>query len=118
MAPELSWKTDELLVVGDTTFRLLPDAEFFWGAKPPTEAGRADFFVAKPRWLVERYIALISELQPKHIFELGMFQGGSTALLAELARPRRLVAIDRAPGKKQRIAAYAADRSREDAIRI
>lgn len=116
--PRPVWKTDELLVVGGTTFRLLPDQGFYWSVRPPADSGGADFFVAKPRWLVERYIALISELQPKHIFELGMFQGGSTALLAELARPRRLVAIDRAPGKKRRIAAYAADRGREDAIRL
>jgi SAM-dependent methyltransferase len=118
MPPKLSWKTDELLVVGDTTFRLLPDAEFFWGAKPPAEAGKADFFVAKPRWLVERHIALIRELQPKHIFELGMFQGGSTTLMAELAEPRRLVAIDRAEGQKRRVDAFAADHGLEGAIRI
>jgi SAM-dependent methyltransferase len=116
--PRLVWKTDELLVVGDTTFRLLPDQGFYWGVKPPADVGETDFFVAKPRWLVERYIALIEELQPKHIFELGMFQGGSTALLAELAVPRRLVAIDRAQGQKRRLEAHAVDRGLEDAIRV
>ena len=118
MPSELSWKTDELLVVSDTTFRLLPDRGIYWGGKPPTEQGSTDFFVAKPRWLVERYIRLIEQLQPRHIIELGIFQGGSTALLAELARPRRLVAIDRAKGEKHRVSEYAADRGLGDVIRI
>jgi SAM-dependent methyltransferase len=118
MRSELSWKTDELLVLSDTTFRLLPDRGFYWEVKPPGVEGGIDFFVAKPRWLVERYIRLIEELQPRHIFELGMFQGGSTALLAALASPRRLVAIDRAEGEKPRVSEYAAHRGLEDAIRI
>jgi Methyltransferase domain len=112
----LSWKTDELFVVEDTTFRILPD-HGFWGVKPRSDDERADFFVAKPRWLVERYARLIEELRPKYIFELGMFQGGSTALLAELARPERLVAIDRALRDKERVEEYAATRGLAGVVR-
>lgn len=52
------------------------------------------FKVFKPRSSVESYAALIEELQPQQILELGIDMGGSTVLLAELARPRKLVAVD------------------------
>jgi predicted O-methyltransferase YrrM len=52
------------------------------------------FVLAKPRQMVERYKALMSGLRPKRVIELGIFQGGSAALFALLARPDRLVALD------------------------
>ena len=53
--------------------------------------------IAKSRELVERHVALVDELGPQHIFELGALHGGSTLFFAEIARPRRIVAVDRAP---------------------
>ena len=55
------------------------------------------FQVVKSRWLVDRYINLIAEFRPERIFELGIFDGGSTALIAQLAEPTKLVAIELAP---------------------
>jgi Methyltransferase domain len=52
------------------------------------------FFLMKPRALVDQYVALIAELRPQTIFELGIFRGGSTAFLSHLAAPKRLVAVD------------------------
>jgi predicted O-methyltransferase YrrM len=52
------------------------------------------FVLAKKRHMIERYQALMSGLGPKRIIELGIFQGGSAALFALLARPDRLVALD------------------------
>jgi predicted O-methyltransferase YrrM len=52
------------------------------------------FVLAKPRHMVERYEELMSRLQPKRIIEMGIFQGGSAALFALLARPDRLIALD------------------------
>ena len=44
--------------------------------------------------MIERYEELMSRLRPKRIIELGIYQGGSAALFALLARPDRLVALD------------------------
>jgi predicted O-methyltransferase YrrM len=52
----------------------------------------------KPRPLVEEYEQMIEALQPRAIIELGIYQGGSTALLAQLAMPDKLVAIDLTAG--------------------
>ena len=55
---------------------------------------------------------MIEELQPRHVFELGIFDGGSTLFIAELAQPRRIVAIDRGPleGDLERLRRHAANR--------
>jgi hypothetical protein len=50
-------------------------------AEPPArtrEREAADFFVTKPRSLVERYVEVIGHLEPKQIFELGTpFKGAA-----------------------------------------
>jgi SAM-dependent methyltransferase len=115
----LLWKDDDLLLLGGATFRLLPDS-LLWEAEPPAriaEREAADFFVTKPRSLVERYVEVIEHLEPKHIFELGIFQGGSTALLAELAQPRKLVAIDRTQSPVRQLEKYIASRGLDEVIR-
>ncbi|MEO7573751.1 MAG: class I SAM-dependent methyltransferase, partial [Acidimicrobiales bacterium] len=50
--------------------------------------------VFKPRHAIEQYQAMIEQAQPRRIVELGIYNGGSAALLAQIARPERLVAID------------------------
>jgi cephalosporin hydroxylase len=57
----------------------------------------ADMQIYKPRWLIEKYAALFDELQPRRLFEIGIFGGGSTALFAQLANPEKHVAIDVRP---------------------
>jgi hypothetical protein len=53
--------------------------------------------VFKAPELVERYVALVEELKPQRLFELGMFGGGSTLFFTEFVRPKKIVAIDREP---------------------
>ncbi len=55
---------------------------------------RECFCVRKPRPLVEATVALLDELHPDRIVELGIASGGSTALLALVARPEALLALE------------------------
>jgi SAM-dependent methyltransferase len=75
------------------------------------EVQEGEFFIFKPRALLEHYAGLIEELQPQHILELGIFAGGSTLFFAELARPRRIAAIDIASltNVRDRLHDHAAD---------
>lgn len=50
--------------------------------------------VCKPRLLVEKNLALLRELSPRRIFELGISQGGSVALIALAAEPDLLVSVE------------------------
>lgn len=93
----LNWDDDQRLKVGETTFRTMPPKGF-----DIPEPDEGEFLILKSRSLVERYATLIEELEPRHVFELGIYGGGSTLFFAELARPRRIVAIDRLPLKSIR----------------
>jgi predicted O-methyltransferase YrrM len=88
--PTLEWHDDTRLVVDGTRFAVKP-----MGFSP--EEAAYGLALLKPRWMVERYAELRSQIDPANIFELGIYEGGSAAMLALLFRPRRLVAIDLNP---------------------
>ena len=86
----LQWLDAERFTVGDTQFQIPPPG---W-VLPPEPIEETTFFVSKRRELVDKYAALVDELRPQRIVELGLLAGGSTALLCELADPVALVAVD------------------------
>jgi hypothetical protein len=59
----------------------------------PSQPGR--FCLVKPRSAVDAYEQMLRGLAPRRIVEVGMFDGASTALVAEITRPEKLVGIDR-----------------------
>jgi SAM-dependent methyltransferase len=109
----LAWTDDEHFTIGGTKFvAMRADA-----AKPTVCDD--EFFVFKPRPLIDQYAALIEELEPQHVFELGFFAGGSTLLFAQLGRPRRVVNIDWEPMSENRakLERHAAATGLDDVIR-
>lgn len=83
----LEWISDDEFVVEGVTYAcsLIP--------KPPKSTAER-FRLVKSREHVERYRDVISQAKPQTVVELGIFDGGSTALLAQLARPKKLIAVD------------------------
>src|SRR6476469_2049741 len=116
----LNWVDDERFVVRDATFRVIPNAasgqQFADAATAANKAG--ELFVAKPRWRLERYIEVIQRLEPRRVVELGIYQGGSTALFAEIARPERLVAIDKQVGGHKPLDDYIARLGLGDVLHV
>jgi SAM-dependent methyltransferase len=94
----LEWRGDRGFVIDGTVFQTVAFVAGEHGLPG------AEFTVAKPRWMIERYLELIGALEPRNIFELGVLQGGSTAMLAEVTRPSRLVAIDFFPPRPKLVA--------------
>jgi hypothetical protein len=84
----LRWVDDHRCVLKETTFEL-KDVEDT-GSKDPT----SDLVLLKPRWMIERYVALANQLRSPNVVELGIHRGGSTAFLTLLLNPRKLVAMD------------------------
>lgn len=66
--------------------------EFVCGYRPESTAQR--FYIVKTPDLIERYRELCERFHGGTFFELGIAEGGSTALLALWAQPARLVAVD------------------------
>jgi hypothetical protein len=69
----------------------LPDAT---AGKPSSPN---DFILLKTPGMVEDFIKIVRPLEPKNIFELGVFKGGSVVAYNEILRPRKLVAVDLMP---------------------
>jgi predicted O-methyltransferase YrrM len=80
----------DAILPGDS-FRV-DDVEFVCKYSPESTAGR--FFIVKPLALVDQYREVCRRFEGGTIFELGIAEGGSTALLALLARPSKLIAVD------------------------
>ena len=81
---ELIWNADDRFTVDGVSF-VCSHGE-----------STADFFcIRKPRPLVDATVALLRQIRPTRIVEIGIASGGSAALLALVAQPRILVAIER-----------------------
>jgi SAM-dependent methyltransferase len=115
----LAWADDTRFTLGEATFHAPRPGALFPDIESAEALGEDEFVILKPRALVERYVALIDELKPQHIFELGISKGGSTLFFAELARPRRVVAIDQQLHNRDRnrIERYAARRNLSNVVR-
>jgi len=81
---ELTWHGDDRFEVDGVSFLSSH------GASTPDA-----FCIRKPRPLVESTVALVRRTRPARIVEVGIASGGSAALLALIAQPVGLVAIER-----------------------
>src|SRR4051794_792235 len=86
MAGSFEWATASDLVIDGVVLRADAQDRF--------TSTKDLFCVIKRPDLVEEYIKVVQELRPQHVVELGICKGGSTALLAMLAQPTRLMAFE------------------------
>lgn len=117
MPSTVTWQSDDRCVVGGTVFQTLP-VDLLEQDRPQVSMEGADFWLFKEEPLIRRYVELVDELAPRNIFELGIFQGGSTAFLAELAEPDVLVTIDERPPRGEVLREYVSKRDLGDVVRI
>lgn len=105
----MRWLDDTAFEIESVRFEL--SIEHRW----PSSAGH--FLLVKHREMVERYVALLDELCPKHILELGVFQGGSAAFLWLYSAPERLVTIDLKDDRVRALDDFVRDRHIEGRLR-
>jgi len=96
-------------VIWNADDRFTVDGVSFLSSHGPSTPDR--FCIRKPRPLVDATVALVRRVQPARIVEIGIASGGSAALLALVARPERLVAIERDPTPVAALADLIAARS-------
>ena len=112
-----TWETEDRCVVDGTVFQTLP-VDLLEQEKPSFSMKGADFLLLKERPLVERHVELIQALDPRNVVELGVYEGGSTAFLFQVAAPRRLVAVDLKPPNNPTLPDFVARRGLEDDLRV
>ena len=84
------WLDEGRLAVGDVVFDVIVDPDRYMAEQSTPR----HFVVAKRPDMVELLTDVVEELEPRRIVELGIFKGGSAALLASLAAPEMLTAIE------------------------
>lgn len=106
------WCADGTLVVDGVTF-----------VPTPPGAGRfasssTRFCLVKRADLVRDHLALLAEARPRVVVELGVLEGGSTALTALVAEPDALVAVELTPPRSPGLADLVRARGLEEQVRV
>jgi predicted O-methyltransferase YrrM len=94
--PSVVWSSDDAFNVGGTTYFVVEFQQPLRALRASRNASNG-FAIYKSREQVEAFVRLAAGFRGSRIVELGIYEGGSTALLAQLARPERLVAVDITP---------------------
>lgn len=108
MPPTLHFTDDQHLRIGECDF-FCDDA---LRSTPPGHLG-----LMKTREMVEGYTTLCTDPDPRAVVELGINKGGSTAMLAELLQPDRLVAIELDARPARALTEYIERRSLQEVVR-
>lgn len=86
-APAVTWRAEEVLEVDGVQFVAR-------GATNRFTSSSDRFCLVKRPALVAAYLQLLDDMRPATIVELGVYQGGSSALMALAANPEVLVAVE------------------------
>jgi hypothetical protein len=86
----ITWTSDDSFVIDSVEYVCRPVKGRF-----PSVWDR--FCLLKARWQVDWYAQFLEDLAPRAMIEIGMFDGGSMALGADLVAPHKLVGIDARP---------------------
>ena len=110
---EMEWLDRHHMRIGDTEFVLQHSRED-WA---DSESTSSRFILAKTRNMIERHVAH-APTQVQNVVDLGIFRGGSVALLQKLFSPRRLVALDLITERVAAIDEFVVDHSLEDVVHL
>jgi predicted O-methyltransferase YrrM len=89
--------------------------EFVTGWLRPSEPG--SMTIVKDEQMVAPYRELFARYPDPRVVELGIFQGGSVALIALLAKPRKLVAFELEQAPVEPLLELVRERGLEDVVR-
>lgn len=87
--PEVIWSTEKIEVDG-ATFLTPQDADVYMNI----ESESSNLVLIKNRTMIDLLLAITAGRPVDRIVEIGIFKGGSAALLATLFRPTRLTALE------------------------
>lgn len=82
------WVDAQTLEVGGVEYVCAPALRGGFASTPHR------FCLVKPRESVEAYLGFLTRLRPRHVIEVGVFHGGSLALVSDVSGPDRIVGID------------------------
>jgi methyltransferase family protein len=87
----VTWTSDDTFVIADVEYVCRPLTDRF-----PSTPDR--LCLVKDPWQVDWYEVLLRDVAPQRMIEIGIWDGASMALCAELVHPKTLVGIDNREG--------------------
>jgi predicted O-methyltransferase YrrM len=106
-----TWRDQEVLEIDGVEF-------VAQGAIKRFKSSRDRFCLVKRPDLVAAYLSLLADLQPATIVELGVFQGGSCALMALAGGPDVLVSLELSEERVPALDALIAERGLGDRVHV
>jgi SAM-dependent methyltransferase len=88
VATALDWRGEDEFVLDGVEFGLRP------GVSEPFDSTPGRFCLCKAPWAIDELERLLAELRPRRVIEVGIKQGGSTALISGLCELDKLVGIE------------------------
>ena len=111
---EIVWTAKNRCRVGDVNFFATVDESEYLAAT----SNEAEFLIVKNREMIEAELEWTAQRDVRNIVDLGIWQGGSVALLDCIFQPEKLVAIEYTTGDLPPLEAYIRERERGDQIRL
>jgi len=108
---EVSWRAEDVLEIGGVQFVTRPLAHRFRSVSDR-------FCLVKRPDLVAAYLELIDDLRPAAVVELGVYQGGSCALMALVANPDVLVGVELDQARVPALDALIAERGLGERVHV
>ena len=106
----INWLDKTRFQINDTNFRCY---DWVFGSQ---ESTTEEYFLQKDASMVRVHEALVAQLQPQHVFELGIWQGGSCVFFDVLTNPQKLVAIELSEQRISALDSYIARHGRADKL--
>jgi SAM-dependent methyltransferase len=110
-ATKLKWTDDHHLRVGNANFLVTLDSDIWETADPDSD----EFVLLKNRGMVERLLR-VAPAPVENIVDLGIFKGGSVALLQEVFSPQRIVGVDWSADRAEVLDRFIARHSLSDRV--
>jgi hypothetical protein len=111
VAASVSWPEEDVLEVDGVTFVSRPVTDRFTSSNDR-------FCLVKRPPLIAAYLDLLDDLRPTAIVEIGVYQGGSCALMALVSHPRVLVAVELSEKRIPALDSLIADRGLSERVHV
>jgi predicted O-methyltransferase YrrM len=112
----MEWLSKRMFQIGSHKFSISASiVEMFVSSK---NIDGNTFDLAKTPNLLVRYFNRIAKRKPRHLLELGVFRGGSAALLQLIAKPERMLALELSPERIGILDRFIETEGLEDRLRV
>jgi hypothetical protein len=110
----LTWTSSTDLHIDGTVFHASVNPEIYHN-RVSDESG---FLLVKNREMVEAIVSVCDPVVPQTIVDIGIWQGGSVALLDRVFRPEKLIALEYSTRELPTLDTYIAKHRREENVKV